>query len=827
MVDIPIAPSPAHPARMRLQAYSAEIRIANLTLGTDNVHYDVYLSPRFVELAQKYLLDLVRQTANVSMFYGFDPRPARPPETGAFRKLLLELMQGAVTRAKFENNIELDLLLRLALLKFLTQEISNQFSSLMVECKEWIRKRGERFEHSEQAHVMRSRVAEIQADRRNLYRRIGQIVFQTMKELEETHLSKSRRALFGEDFDETYELLANRLLFVEGGNDDYLFLEHYVLLGNFLHDLDRFEVFDNLLLDFVREFVVPDANAEELSKAQKNHQRLVEQALAFRSELARLEEEQEEAIRRATGNDELFGWLWKGRGADAPGPQAELAELGLRRNALEKRLEGLAPQLEAAKRRIEFLTEECQSRLGDYLNLPDNAHRLFDAKAFAEDGEAAAETRKRLLEEWVSRLEERDLLVHVLAGYELRNIYLDYCPPVHLQQLKKALVGREEAKRVGQILQQFPARNFSLKRIEDAARALRRYPREEVLAVVLRFAEDLMRIRHDRRNYQHVAAWMERIHLVRSERSRELSRANHSLHEFLLPEDARPAEDPVVSHAVIKADVRGSTRITKDLLARGLNPASHLSLNLYEPVKRLLERHGAAKVFIEGDAIILAIYETESTRANQRAVAKASVLAREILGVAQAFNSRADKGGLPPLELGVGVAFQNSAPSLWMDGDSRIMISRALNLSDRLSSCSKVARRLLAANSSPFNVFLLQTVMEGADEEEGEELVVRYNLNGIELNEEGYAKLSTEISLAPLEGTFVMPWGREKVQLSFGELPLDGVLEPIVIRRALARELLPGGKIGGAGTHVYYEVCTHPKLIELARKRISGTSRKS
>ena len=124
-----------------------------------------------------------------------------------------------------------------------------------------------------------------------------------------------------------------------------------------------------------------------------------------------------------------------------------------------------------------------------------------------------------------------------------------------------------------------------------------------------------MRLRRDRRNYQHVAAWMERINLVRSERARELSRVNKSLYEFLHADEGRPTDDPVINHTVIKADVRGSTGITKDLLAKGLNPASHFSMNLHEPVKRMLERFGAATVFIEGDAIILAIYETESTRA--------------------------------------------------------------------------------------------------------------------------------------------------------------------------------------------------------------------
>jgi len=74
---------------------------------------------------------------------------------------------------------------------------------------------------------------------------------------------------------------------------------------------------------------------------------------------------------------------------------------------------------------------------------------------------------------------------------------------------------------------------------------------------------------------------------------------------------------------IIKADVRGSTRMTQDLLSRGLNPASHFSLNLHEPVKKLLDRYSAKKVFIEGDAIILAIFETESSRAYARPVAKA------------------------------------------------------------------------------------------------------------------------------------------------------------------------------------------------------------
>src|SRR6202030_4641313 len=108
----------------------------------------------------------------------------------------------------------------------------------------------------------------------------------------------------------------------------------------------------------------------------------------------------------------------------------------------------------------------------------------------------------------------------------------------------------------------------------------------------------------------------------------ELSRLNNKLYECVLQEEEKPKQDHVVSHVIIKADVRGSTKMTQDLLTRGLSPASHFSLNLHEPVKKLLDRFGAKKVFIEGDAAILAICETESTRTYARSVAKACVLLR-------------------------------------------------------------------------------------------------------------------------------------------------------------------------------------------------------
>jgi hypothetical protein len=92
---------------------------------------------------------------------------------------------------------------------------------------------------------------------------------------------------------------------------------------------------------------------------------------------------------------------------------------------------------------------------------------------------------------------------------------------------------------------------------------------------------------------------------------------------------------------------------------------------------------------------------------------------------------------------------------------------------------------------------------------------VRFNMNVIELNEEGFQKLSEEISLDSIETKLDMPWGKENVRLYFGEVPLGDSVELLVLRKGLARQLLTDGKIGVPTSHPYYEVCTSPALYDL------------
>jgi len=116
-----------YPCRINLKAYSAEIPLGTLAVGVDNIHHDVFLSPTFVETTEAYLLEFIRQTVNLPFLAQTDrsqtdrrtPRAAKrikknakSPEVTTWKKQLSDLLHSGLQKAKFEKNIEIDLILR-------------------------------------------------------------------------------------------------------------------------------------------------------------------------------------------------------------------------------------------------------------------------------------------------------------------------------------------------------------------------------------------------------------------------------------------------------------------------------------------------------------------------------------------------------------------------------------------------------------------------------------------------------------------------------------------------------------------------------------------
>jgi hypothetical protein len=305
---------------------------------------------------------------------------------------------------------------------------------------------------------------------------------------------------------------------------------------------------------------------------------------------------------------------------------------------------------------------------------------------------------------------------------------------------------------------------------------------------------------------------LDSINLVANDKIRQLSAMNGTLYQFLLPDEQKSGEEKILRHVIIKADVRDSSRLTRSLLERGMNPASYFSLNFYDPVNKLLAKYGAVKVFLEGDAIILAILERDGEPG--LGVGRASVLAREIVEIVRGYNQLVERAGLPGIELGVGISYQDSPPMYLMDGEQRIMISDALNDSDRLSSCSKRVRKTMKSADTPFNVYAFQTVSDADLQDSPEDFILKYNVNGIRMSEAAFHKLQQEISLEPCKLELPELKTQEEYRLWSGLVPVgNDIFRKIVVRGSRVPQVETRNlSLQHWTDQWYYEVCANPAI---------------
>jgi hypothetical protein len=215
----------------RLSSYTPKLTLDDLQLGVDNLRHDVHLGSRFVEQARariarlivrhgdmEGLLAAVAEPSAGNNFVGsmakHRPTKANPSD---LKSLLTDLHVSALNRAKAAENLSVDVLGRVAIIKFLRTELHSQFAQLlergrmMLKSYEGVRQ--------QKAIEYRERVAGFQVAKKIILRKTGQELFHILREIEKETLARTRRSLFGNRFEEEYTLFLNPLMFTEDGSD--------------------------------------------------------------------------------------------------------------------------------------------------------------------------------------------------------------------------------------------------------------------------------------------------------------------------------------------------------------------------------------------------------------------------------------------------------------------------------------------------------------------------------------------------------------------------------------------------------------------------------
>src|SRR6266446_3089892 len=702
----------------RLTRYTPTISLEGLQVGVDNLRHDVHLSFKFVDQARLQIARLIVRHGGMDGLLAAEAlekargssaggtNPTGKVQASELKPLLSDFHIAALNHAKAAGNLSVDMLARLAIIKFFRIELNAQFAQLLERGRMMLK--GYEGVRQQKAVEYRERVAAFQVAKKIILRKAGQELFRTLREIEKETLARTRRSLFGGSAEAVYKLFLNPLIFIEDGRDTYLNAEHYVMLGNFDKDPDRFSNIRRILCEFV-------------------------QSIHLGSE----------------GNNEDIVDSW--------------------------------------------------------LNVPENAQEMVGA-----GGEDCTRSQKARLQIWTDLLDREELMEYAIASYEVAPLLSEYSPRINPQQLKHALISRHERERVEKLIEEHG--KLSCESLYSAMARVAGCRSAERSKVAGRFLRDFMRYHRDLRRLEALNGALDSVNLVGNQKIRDLSAMNGTLYEFMLPQERKLDEDKILRHVIVKADVRDSSRLTRSLLERGMNPASYFSLNFYDPVNKLLAKYGAEKVFVEGDAIILAILEHDGEPG--LAVSRACVLAREMMEIVGGYNHLLQRAGFPALELGIGISYQNSAPTYLLDGDHRIMISDALNESDRLSGCDKRMRKAMSGMAVPFNIYEFRSSASAEQES------MKYNVGGIRMSEASFNRLREEISLAACSLDFARLWGSEEASFYSGLVPVGSD----IFRRIVVR----GSRIPMVETATFnlscwtdartYEVCVGPAVYEAIEK---------
>jgi class 3 adenylate cyclase len=359
-----------------------------------------------------------------------------------------------------------------------------------------------------------------------------------------------------------------------------------------------------------------------------------------------------------------------------------------------------------------------------------------------------------------------------------------------------------------------------LQPILQASRRVRSRSRRDISAILLRFIEDFSAYRRDFQLYLAAQEAVSKIRLLYDEREIITARMNHRLYEFPTPDEVAVSAEAVAGHVILKADLRGSTLITEQLVSRGLNPATYFSRNFYEPITALTSHYHGEKIFLEGDAMILMFLETVDPRSERLAVASACGLAVRLLEMLARGNEINASYALPPLEIGIGIAYQTGSPTYVFDGTTRIVISPAINRADRLSSSAAGLRKHIAPLPHAPRVAVFKA-LNGGDDTDGKQPQEQiYNVDGVALEPAAFAQLAEELPLRRIldvaddfgDGEwYATPWPFHTDKN-----------RQMVIRRALVRDLneTPEQK-SDLLQACYCEVIAAPTLLEvLERSRL-------
>lgn len=740
------------------------LRLERFPRGGDNFHIDVLLGPVLSKAATTCVSALVRE--HVQHLWKQEVSAFSESACEGFRRVLVDHHSAVVKQARSSHRLERVQLFQLSVLKMLLNLVDAEFSRLRAELEDarnlpQRQVNGHSLQLHHQAVILARHASHVR------YRVARQLIREFMR-LEHGSMRKLRKSVLGLSWPIPEMMLTNPLLPLDGVGSVRDFSSIYPIV---LHDAETTFQVNRCVLQTLAEWLPASVDREIDPRAA----------------------------------DGVLAPVGRGD----PGSPLGLLET-------ERRVRRL------------FSLQELNDCSSSWMDLPENATALLGGaeqqwpRPCQWHHPGISSLQRHLSKQLEAQLKKAGLMSAVCASYALNAVYpslgLVDAESLVFDFLRGGLSRRETMRRLTGVDGVTDATAL-LRRIEQLWRDYRRDPMAGKRQVLARFAGDFLRLRRDLKLGWRMFLGMDTVRLVANERDEELSLANNMLQVFCREDVAVDTRGSVIGHVIVKADVRGSDEISGQMRRRNLNPAAHFSRYFYDPVTRSLARFDAQKVVVEGDSVVLSILEYGGESAQRLAVARACCLAMQIIDVVDTMNAENERIGLARLEVGLGISYADEPPTYLYDHGRKVTISPAIQRSRRLSSCHALMRKTCPLPGGRGLCVASPVHAEGSGE-----TLVRYNVNGIELDAAAFAQLHVEISLRRLTLREPERGSRLSPVLYAGTCTDTNDEDHLLVVRERAVKLWMGKQLletEDEGRR-YYEVVTEPRLLGRIAERLAA-----
>lgn len=733
--------------------------------GIDNYHVDIALSPDFVLYGSTVCEDVVKRVIG-------GKKPAGTPEdTDALRDAYEEMIKASLHRTKTDLTPDQVKVLHFGIIKFVIEEVRRHIDAAVSQLEEALNQ--QQYAGSRNLMVTQEKFTWIRHHYPTFLYQSTRAMLRLLQR-EENKVRQLRGQFLGDEAAELANAMFNPMLAAAGPTDPHLLMDSYAMwpgggkgIGEANAELEKY--FGGKLPDLkIQTF----KEIEKIDSGQSEVYDALGGLFAAQPYLGPSPDQKDQVV-------ETFSWL------DHPGYMRFLFDPTVH----ERNMAGI----EGKRAQWSFKSE---------------------AKKLVKIG---AEARARLVS-------EADLR-QVVAGYVIRDHWVPlFDELIDVPTACAYVAGQDSKKILARIDQSKEGAANLVKHLDEWSDEVTKMLKEEHDEISLRVLTDLSRFRLHLQYFRFAHRIFNRINIITEADQAHLSRAGGHLYELGDGEEdpeAAPKEPVMIHHAIMKADVRGATRVTQELMKQGLNPASYFSTRFFNPINALLPVYGAVKVFVEGDAIVLGVVEYDNAPQEWYSVARTCGLAKEILDLVISKNAHAKQTGLPLLEVGIGICYEDTRPMFLFDEQRPIMISPAIGNVEALAACEPALRNGSAAAFNGAAAFNVDVCEDGTASAGTGPAFVQYNVNGISLDVFAFNKLKSEIQLKKLK----IKVGESAETMYVGKFPDVREKErELVIRegrvgRWNGQSTSPGAEDGLA----FYEVLPNSRLasqvIEVARNQ--------